>query len=465
MAHAHRAHLLQDEFEVATGVRPNYPRSRVAIQNLREVLDRYNAANANKASIASADASATAFVDEFARLGQIDVVDDFDLDIPTSAGELEGEAGRLLRRAKAQHRQEGATHVFSSWRQESPDDLDDLVVDDNIRVVAGILNQDYTLTSLRATELLQKIRGEFIFKIKFIREHNPDIWVVEDGFAPLNQVRGGGILVISTVTAPGALVGIDRFYYANAYPVSAVVYGLYPIREPDQNNLAPMREGYFHFVAQRVIEHFENAQKGLGMTEARGNKIKAWEVNVRNSGATLVDVSNLEKILRRAIIVRDIAGVDLLNSGKYKASRWTPVEVVLHNGHAWGANLHFPQAREVHIYEGDVWKAIKKAVHARPRVPSSCFEQGSPWSSPRSTVWPRRCVSEGSRPRPTTASFVGMVRPSGRPTEWDISTFPASSSGMKSAQYPSQYSRPFSVGLTPGASRLSVAGIRDSHHP
>ena len=40
MAHAHSAHLLQDEFEVATGVRPNYPRSRVAIQNLREVLDR-----------------------------------------------------------------------------------------------------------------------------------------------------------------------------------------------------------------------------------------------------------------------------------------------------------------------------------------------------------------------------------------------------------------------------------------
>ena len=235
-------------------------------------------------------------------------------------------------------------------------------------MVAGILNQDYTLTSLRATELLQKIRGEFIIKIKFIREHNPDIWVVEDGFAPLNQVRGGGILVISTVTAPGALVGIDRLYYANAYPVSAVVYGLYPIREPDQNNLAPMREGYFHFVAQRVIEHFEKAQKGLGMTEARGNKIKAWEVNVRNSGATLVDVSNLEKILRRAIIVRDIAGVDLLNSGKYKASRWTPVEVVLHNGHAWGANLHFPQAREVHIYEGDVWKAIKKATEDKPKA-------------------------------------------------------------------------------------------------
>ena len=69
-----------------------------------------------------------------------------------------------------------------------------------------------------------------------------------------------------------------------------------------------------------------------------------------------------------AIIVRDIAGVDLLNSGKYRASRWTPIEVVLHNGHAWGANLHFPQAREVHIYEGDVWKAIEKATQDKPKA-------------------------------------------------------------------------------------------------
>ena len=211
------------------------------------------------------------------RLGRID--DGFDLDISTSIRELEGEAGRLLRLAKTQHRREGAAHVFSSWRRESPDDLDDLVV--NVRLAAGVLIQDYTLTSPRAMELLQKIRGEFILKIKFIRKPTPniDIWVVEDAFTPLKQVRDGRTLTISTATAPGALVGIDGLYYKNAYPVSAVIYGLYPIREPDQNNLAPMREGYFNCVAQRVIEHFENAKKGLGVTEARDNKIKAWEVN------------------------------------------------------------------------------------------------------------------------------------------------------------------------------------------
>ena len=95
MAHAHRAHLLQDEFEVATGVRPNYPRSRVAIQNLRGVLDRYNAANKTINDAQQAED----FANEFARLGQIDVVDEVDLDISTSIRELEGEAGRILRRA------------------------------------------------------------------------------------------------------------------------------------------------------------------------------------------------------------------------------------------------------------------------------------------------------------------------------------------------------------------------------
>ncbi|MEW8689310.1 MAG: hypothetical protein AB2556_26100 [Candidatus Thiodiazotropha sp.] len=33
-----------------------------------------------------------------------------------------------------------------------------------------------------------------------------------------------------------------------------------------------------------------------------------------------------------------------------------------HNGHVWPKDLHFPQSREVHIYEGDVWQAIREAT-------------------------------------------------------------------------------------------------------
>ena len=72
-------------------------------------------------------------------------------------------------------------------------------------------------------------------------------------------------------------------------------------------------------------------------------------------------MAELEKILKRAIILRDIAGEDIFNSGKYGRGGnggHRPIELIYHNGHAWSKDLHFPQAREVHIYEGNVWRAI-----------------------------------------------------------------------------------------------------------
>ena len=124
MAHAQRAHTLQDEFEAATGYRPPYPRSRVALQDLRETLDRYRAAQDAQKAIDAQKQGVKAEADEFARLGQIDDFDDFDLDKPTSAGDLEGEAARLRKRAKGAHRREGAAHVFSTWRREEDDPYD-----------------------------------------------------------------------------------------------------------------------------------------------------------------------------------------------------------------------------------------------------------------------------------------------------------------------------------------------------
>ncbi|MEW8688909.1 MAG: hypothetical protein AB2556_24080 [Candidatus Thiodiazotropha sp.] len=83
-------------------------------------------------------------------------------------------------------------------------------------------------------------------------------------------------------------------------------------------------------------------------------------------GATVDDVAELEKILKRAIILRDIAGENIYDSGKYQHSRWETVELICHNGHAWPKDLHFPQSREVHIYEGDVCQAIREATRGEP---------------------------------------------------------------------------------------------------
>ena len=73
-----------------------------------------------------------------------------------------------------------------------------------------------------------------------------------------------------------------------------------------------------------------------------------------------------ERILKQAIILRDIAGEEIFNSGKYQFGGngvRGKVELICHNGHAWSKDLHFPQSREVHLYEGDVWKAIQIATH------------------------------------------------------------------------------------------------------
>ena len=158
-------------------------------------------------------------------------------------------------------------------------------------------------------------------------------------------------------------------FYQNAYPVTAVVYGLYPIRDPDPANLAPLRDGDLNCVAQRVVEHFEGALRDQGLTPARRRKLQDWERRVRETGASVGAVAELEKILKRAIILRDIAGEDIFNSGKYGRGGnggHRPIKLIYHNGHAWSKDLHFPQTREVHIYEGNVWRAIREVAQGEP---------------------------------------------------------------------------------------------------
>ncbi|MEW8688477.1 MAG: hypothetical protein AB2556_21905, partial [Candidatus Thiodiazotropha sp.] len=108
------------------------------------------------------------------------------------------------------------------------------------------------------------------------------------------------------------------------------------------------------------------ALRGQGLTPTRRHKIQEWEERVHEGGATVDDVAELEKILKRAIIPRDIAGETIFDSGKYQQSRWKTVELICHKGHAWPKDLHFPQSREVHIYEGDVWQAIREATRGEP---------------------------------------------------------------------------------------------------
>jgi len=139
----------------------------------------------------------------------------------------------ILNDAKNEFEVDGATAVFSTWRVEAEDPLDvgDIEIIDGMHARAGRLALDARMTDQRAAQLSAALpRGEFILKLKFIRERDEGDWVVEDKFDPVRTERkkGQGIIDVSRDTKPGLLTGIDRVFYQNAYPVTAVVYGLYP---------------------------------------------------------------------------------------------------------------------------------------------------------------------------------------------------------------------------------------------
>ncbi|MEW8689089.1 MAG: hypothetical protein AB2556_24985 [Candidatus Thiodiazotropha sp.] len=280
----------------------------------------------------------------------------------------------ILNDAKEEFEVDGAAAVFSAWRveEEDPRDIGDIEVDDDIHARAGRLALDARMTDKRAARLLDNLlEGGFLLKLKFLREQQKGEWAVEDKFGPVRVERkkGQAIIEISRDTKPGVLTGIDRVFYQNVYHVSAVAYGLYTIRDPHPANLAPLRDCDLNCVAQRVVEHFEGALRGQGLTPARGKKIQEWEERCHRGGATVDDVAELERILKRAIFLRDIAGEKIYDSGKYQRGGngvRGKVELTCHNGHAWPKDLHIPQGREVHIYESDVWQAIREATRGEP---------------------------------------------------------------------------------------------------
>ena len=189
---------------------------------------------------------------------------------------------------------------------------------------------------------------------------------LKTGLIRTERKKGQRVIQISRDIWPSVLTGIDSVFYQNAYPVIAVAYGLYPIRDPDPAYLAPLRDGNLNCVAQRVVEHFEGTLRGQGLTPTRRQKIQEWEEGVHKSGATIEDVADLAK---RAIVLRDIAAEDIYNSGKCQRGGngvRGKVELIVHNGHAWSKHLHFTQSREVNFYEGDVWHAIREAPFGEP---------------------------------------------------------------------------------------------------
>ena len=116
----------------------------------------------------------------------------------------------LLNDAKDEFEVDGATAVFSTWRVETEDSLDigDVEFTDGMHARAGRLALDAYVSDVRVAQLLTALPpGQFILRIKFLREHAEGDWVVEDKFDLVCAARkkGQGIIEITRDTRPGTL--------------------------------------------------------------------------------------------------------------------------------------------------------------------------------------------------------------------------------------------------------------------
>ena len=130
--------------------------------------------------------------------------------------------------------------VFSTSRIEGEDRLDisDVEIANGMHARADRLALDARMADVRATQLLAALPGggtEFLLRIKFLQQKAEDDWVFEDKFDPVQAERkkGRGVVEVARNTSPGVLTGIDSVFYQNTYPYTAVVYGLYPVRDPE----------------------------------------------------------------------------------------------------------------------------------------------------------------------------------------------------------------------------------------
>ena len=101
----------------------------------------------------------------------------------------------ILNDAKDEFEVDGAAAVFSTWRVEGEDPLDigDVEIADGMHARAGRLALDARMADVRATQLLAALPGgEFVLKLKFLREKAEDDGVLEDKFDPVRAERKKG---------------------------------------------------------------------------------------------------------------------------------------------------------------------------------------------------------------------------------------------------------------------------------
>ncbi|CAG8833559.1 31001_t:CDS:2, partial [Gigaspora margarita] len=248
--------------------------------------------------------------------------------------------------AKDMFKVDRAEYAFSTW----------FINTEEHKLEAG-------MTEERAREILNAIdNSEYLIRVKFIRadtvisdKKTKRGFKIIDKYEPIRESKkASGKYVRVGIDEKFLVREVSRQSEVERLDSNTVVYGLYQIRKPD--------DGTLNCVAEQVIEHFDQAKRGHGLTKICRQKINNWEKKMRIPGARVQDVAELEKILKRPITLLDITHGTIFNSKKYQLGKYEEIEMVVHNGHAFSQNQHFPKDRMVEYYKGDTWEAINNAL-------------------------------------------------------------------------------------------------------
>ncbi|KAK3581198.1 hypothetical protein CHS0354_024734 [Potamilus streckersoni] len=111
--------------------------------------------------------------------------------------------------AKKEFRHDGSVHVWSTFR---------------------IGNNIYVMNDKRGREIIDYLDArKYIILVKFIINIEDDIWIIRDKRESIQ--KSGNNIILGANSKPGILTGIDKPYYERSYPVTAVVYALYPLHD------------------------------------------------------------------------------------------------------------------------------------------------------------------------------------------------------------------------------------------
>jgi len=135
--------------------------------------------------------------------------------------------------------------------------------------------------------------------------------------------------VLDEDTLPGALVGIDSLYYDVRFLSGIYCYlRIIQIEKGGFKKITTHEDWIFSELCQGqvVVAVFCRFEARGKLTDKRKETIEKWGSVIYDRGCCISDIAEIERKLKKTIVVQNIGGGYFYNSGKY-SSKGQPILV------------------------------------------------------------------------------------------------------------------------------------------